>query len=197
MNFPGDYICLLYTSPSPRDSWASRMPSSAWKKSVRDLKKIFFSLDFLIDFFDKVYVIFFSALPLATSIRKERELRPGISLRTLDNKLSSPQDNCYFTKKCRLMTWTVFCTNGLRLLGEIPLFCFMLNNKTYEFPRRLHNSFIRHQIFQKKGTRTHINFPRDRSSRRAILRKYMFFFSRSDFFKKISRRHQIFQEAWM
>ena len=24
--------CLLYTSPSPRDSWASRMPSSAWKK---------------------------------------------------------------------------------------------------------------------------------------------------------------------
>ena len=25
-------ICLLYTSPSPRDSWASRMPSSAWKK---------------------------------------------------------------------------------------------------------------------------------------------------------------------
>ena len=22
--------CLLYTSPSPRDSWASRMPSSAW-----------------------------------------------------------------------------------------------------------------------------------------------------------------------
>ena len=28
---PGDvlYICLLYTSPSPRDSCASRMPSSA------------------------------------------------------------------------------------------------------------------------------------------------------------------------
>ena len=26
------YACLLYTSPSPRDSWASRMPSSAWKK---------------------------------------------------------------------------------------------------------------------------------------------------------------------
>ena len=25
--------CLLYTSPSPRDSWASRMPSSAWKKN--------------------------------------------------------------------------------------------------------------------------------------------------------------------
>ena len=25
-------VCLLYTSPSPRDSWASRMPSSAWKK---------------------------------------------------------------------------------------------------------------------------------------------------------------------
>ena len=26
--------CLLYTSPSPRDSWASRMPSSAWKKKI-------------------------------------------------------------------------------------------------------------------------------------------------------------------
>ena len=26
--------CLLYTSPSPRDSWASRMPSSAWKKNI-------------------------------------------------------------------------------------------------------------------------------------------------------------------
>ena len=25
-------ICLLYTSPSPRDYAASRMPSSAWKK---------------------------------------------------------------------------------------------------------------------------------------------------------------------
>ena len=25
----GDYTCLLYTSPSPRDSCASRMPSSA------------------------------------------------------------------------------------------------------------------------------------------------------------------------
>ena len=24
--------CLLYTSPSPRDSWACRMPSSACKK---------------------------------------------------------------------------------------------------------------------------------------------------------------------
>ena len=24
-----DYVCLLYTSPSPRDSCASRMPSSA------------------------------------------------------------------------------------------------------------------------------------------------------------------------
>ena len=24
-----DYLCLLYTSPSPRDSCASRMPSSA------------------------------------------------------------------------------------------------------------------------------------------------------------------------
>ena len=28
----GNELCLLYTSPSPRDSWASRMPSSAWKK---------------------------------------------------------------------------------------------------------------------------------------------------------------------
>ena len=27
--------CLLYTSPSPRDSWASRMPSSAWKKKAQ------------------------------------------------------------------------------------------------------------------------------------------------------------------
>ena len=25
-------ICLLYTSPSPRDGLLSRMPSSAWKK---------------------------------------------------------------------------------------------------------------------------------------------------------------------
>ena len=24
-----DYCCLLYTSPSPRDMWTSRMPSSA------------------------------------------------------------------------------------------------------------------------------------------------------------------------
>ena len=30
----GSQICLLYTSPSPRDSWASRMPSSAWKKHI-------------------------------------------------------------------------------------------------------------------------------------------------------------------
>ena len=27
--FPADYICLLYTSPSPRDGLLSRMPSSA------------------------------------------------------------------------------------------------------------------------------------------------------------------------
>ena len=33
-----------------------------------------------------------------------------------------------------------------------------------------------------------------RSIRRAILLKYLFFFSRSDFFRKISRTHQIFQE---
>ena len=30
--------CLLYTSPSPRDSWASRMPSSAWKKKINKYK---------------------------------------------------------------------------------------------------------------------------------------------------------------
>ena len=24
-----NYVCLLYTSPSPRDMWTSRMPSSA------------------------------------------------------------------------------------------------------------------------------------------------------------------------
>ena len=30
--------CLLYTSPSPRDSWASRMPSSAWKKKKKKTK---------------------------------------------------------------------------------------------------------------------------------------------------------------
>ena len=29
MMLPGDYICLLYTSPSPRDKRQSRMPSSA------------------------------------------------------------------------------------------------------------------------------------------------------------------------
>ena len=28
-NYYGDYICLLYTSPSPRDRQKSRMPSSA------------------------------------------------------------------------------------------------------------------------------------------------------------------------
>ena len=28
-----DEICLLYTSPSPRDVEESRMPSSAWKKN--------------------------------------------------------------------------------------------------------------------------------------------------------------------
>ena len=28
-NFPRSYICLLYTSPSPRDRSLSRMPSSA------------------------------------------------------------------------------------------------------------------------------------------------------------------------
>ena len=35
---PGEPVystgCLLYTSPSPRDSWAPRMPSSAWKKNI-------------------------------------------------------------------------------------------------------------------------------------------------------------------
>ena len=30
------YICLLYTSPSPRDRTRSRMPSSAWKKKQSD-----------------------------------------------------------------------------------------------------------------------------------------------------------------
>ena len=29
MDKDGDYICLLYTSPSPRDQRGSRMPSSA------------------------------------------------------------------------------------------------------------------------------------------------------------------------
>ena len=29
------YICLLYTSPSPRDRTRSRMPSSAWKKKKK------------------------------------------------------------------------------------------------------------------------------------------------------------------
>ena len=37
-------------------------------------------------------------------------------------------------------------------------------------------------------------FYRNRSSRGAIWLKYLFFFSRSDFFKEISRTHQIFQE---
>ena len=35
----GVMICLLYTSPSPRDRTRSRMPSSAWKK--KETKKIF------------------------------------------------------------------------------------------------------------------------------------------------------------
>ena len=29
INFDKIYSCLLYTSPSPRDMWTSRMPSSA------------------------------------------------------------------------------------------------------------------------------------------------------------------------
>ena len=29
LEFAGDYLCLLYTSPSPRDPTKSRMPSSA------------------------------------------------------------------------------------------------------------------------------------------------------------------------
>ena len=33
-------ICLLYTSPSPRDRTRSRMPSSAWKSNYRG-KRIF------------------------------------------------------------------------------------------------------------------------------------------------------------
>ena len=28
-DFDAMYLCLLYTSPSPRDMWTSRMPSSA------------------------------------------------------------------------------------------------------------------------------------------------------------------------
>ena len=32
------YICLLYTSPSPRDISGSRMPSSAWKKKKKILQ---------------------------------------------------------------------------------------------------------------------------------------------------------------
>ena len=28
-NIPSEYVCLLYTSPSPRDATLSRMPSSA------------------------------------------------------------------------------------------------------------------------------------------------------------------------
>ena len=33
-------ICLLYTSPSPRDRTRSRMPSSAWKKKKTNHHKI-------------------------------------------------------------------------------------------------------------------------------------------------------------
>ena len=29
IDFSSNYVCLLYTSPSPRDMWTSRMPSSA------------------------------------------------------------------------------------------------------------------------------------------------------------------------
>ena len=29
ISIEGSYICLLYTSPSPRDAYVSRMPSSA------------------------------------------------------------------------------------------------------------------------------------------------------------------------
>ena len=33
-------ICLLYTSPSPRDRTRSRMPSSAWKKQIKTKKNV-------------------------------------------------------------------------------------------------------------------------------------------------------------
>mgnify|MGYP003380734949 CR=1 FL=1 len=34
------YLCLLYTSPSPRDRTRSRMPSFAWKKQqITKIKK--------------------------------------------------------------------------------------------------------------------------------------------------------------
>ena len=33
-------ICLLYTSPSPRDRTRSRMPSSAWKKKKIQYEKM-------------------------------------------------------------------------------------------------------------------------------------------------------------
>ena len=37
----GEYrICLLYTSPSPRDRQKSRMPSSAWKKTKPNKSQI-------------------------------------------------------------------------------------------------------------------------------------------------------------
>ena len=39
LQIPQDYICLLYTSPSPRDRTRSRMPSSAWKKKNTTNKK--------------------------------------------------------------------------------------------------------------------------------------------------------------
>ena len=32
LNYTQAMLCLLYTSPSPRDRTRSRMPSSAWKK---------------------------------------------------------------------------------------------------------------------------------------------------------------------
>ena len=67
--------------------------------------------------------------------------------------------------------------------------------KFHQFSFRTHLSDLyllnRRTVFFLQNTPKQ---PTSRSSRRAILLKYLFFFSRSDFFKKIYRTHQIFQE---
>ena len=70
------------------------------------------------------------------------------------------------------------------------------------FPTQAEFSIYRRTLIRTSITRNLHNsngfqFPvhvRVKSSRRTTLLKYLFFFSRSDFFKKISRTHQIFQE---
>ena len=66
----GNEGCLLYTSPSPRDSWASRMPSSAWKKkqyiynvSIYHKKFRILRILFFLSSWSNIFFFFVNLLP--------------------------------------------------------------------------------------------------------------------------------------